>query len=208
MVRPSYDDAGRPRVARGGEPHKPNRKCPSSARSPRRIGARPRWPRCTTLNTRRWWRCWAPYDGADPRIAGTSTYPPGAKENGGIFCHANTWVIIAAVMLGQPDRAYEYYRQILPLARTDADRFRVEPYVYCQNICGPTHPQFGLGRNAWLTGTASWAYVAATQWILVPVPLKPLRITPPSRQTGPATRKPAASRRNVHITVTRGTPAA
>jgi cellobiose phosphorylase len=107
-----------------------------------------------------------PYDGGDPRVWGTSTYPPGAKENGGIFCHANAWAIVAAAMLGQGDRAYDYYRRILPLARTDSDRFLVEPYVYCQNICGPAHPQFGMGRNAWLTGTASWTFVAATQWIL------------------------------------------
>ncbi|MBO0868603.1 MAG: glycosyl transferase [Micromonosporaceae bacterium] len=107
-----------------------------------------------------------PYHGADPRVRGTSTYPPGAKENGGIFCHANTWAVVAAAMLGDGDRAYRYYRQLLPLARTDADTFRVEPYVFCQNICGPAHPQYGMGRNAWLTGTATWAYVAATQWIL------------------------------------------
>jgi N,N'-diacetylchitobiose phosphorylase len=107
-----------------------------------------------------------PYDGLDPRVQGTSTFPPGAKENGGIFCHANPWAVIAAAMLGWNDQAYTYYRQILPLARTDADRFKVEPYVYCQNICGPAHPQYGMGRNAWLTGTASWTYVAATQWLL------------------------------------------
>ena len=149
---------------------------------------------------------WPPYDGADPRIAGTSTYPPGAKENGGIFCHANTWVIIAAVMLGRADRAYEYYRQILPLARTDSDRFRVEPYVYCQNICGPTHPQFGLGRNAWLTGTASWTYVAATQWILGIRPTHAgLRVAPaiPSHWPGySATRRFRGT--TYDITVTRG----
>jgi cellobiose phosphorylase len=109
---------------------------------------------------------WPPYDGYDPRVRGTSTFPPGAKENGGIFCHANPWAIIAAARLGWYDQAYAYYRQILPLARTDADRFKVEPYVYCQNICGPAHPQYGMGRNAWLTGTASWTYVAATQWLL------------------------------------------
>lgn len=107
-----------------------------------------------------------PYNGRDSRVQGTSTFPPGAKENGGIFCHANTWAIVAAAMLGWTDRAYAYYRQILPLARTDTDRFLVEPYVYCQNICGPSHPRFGMGRNAWLTGTASWTYVAGTQWIL------------------------------------------
>ncbi len=109
---------------------------------------------------------WPPYDGADPRVQGTSTFVPGAKENGGIFCHANAWSIVAATMLGHGDDAYRYYRQILPLTRTDSDVYRAEPYVYSQNICGPAHPSFGLARNAWLTGTASWAYVAATQWIL------------------------------------------
>jgi cellobiose phosphorylase len=109
---------------------------------------------------------WPPYDGADPRVAGMSTYVPGAKENGGIFCHANTWSIVAAAMLGHGDQAYKYYRQILPLARTDSDLYKVEPYTYPQNICGPAHPSFGMARNAWLTGTASWTFVAATQWIL------------------------------------------
>ncbi len=109
---------------------------------------------------------WPPYEGGDPRVRGTSTYPPGAKENGGIFCHANTWAIIAAAKLGRGDQAYDYYRRVLPLTRSDSDRYLVEPYVYCQNVCGPTHPQFGMGRNAWLTGTAAWTYVAATQWIL------------------------------------------
>jgi cellobiose phosphorylase len=109
---------------------------------------------------------WPPYDGGDPRVNGTATYPPGAKENGGIFCHAAAWSIIAAAQLGDGDRAYEYYRQLLPLARADVVLAAVEPYVYCQNICGPAHPQYGLGRNAWLTGAAAWTYVAATQWIL------------------------------------------
>lgn len=106
------------------------------------------------------------YTHNDPRIGGTTTYPPGAKENGGIFCHANTWAIIAAARLGWNVRAYQYYRQIMPLRRTDNDLYKVEPYVYCANICGPEHPQFGYGRNSWLSGTASWTYVAATQWIL------------------------------------------
>ncbi len=106
------------------------------------------------------------YTHHDPLIGGTTTYPPGAKENGGIFCHANTWAIIAAAMLGWNDRAYQYYQQILPLLRKDSDVYKVEPYVYCANICGPEHPQFGYGRNSWLSGTASWTYVAATQWIL------------------------------------------
>jgi N,N'-diacetylchitobiose phosphorylase len=106
------------------------------------------------------------YTHGDPRVRGTATYPPGAKENGGIFCHTNPWAIIAAARLGWNELAYQYYRQLMPLARLDNDVFKVEPYVYCGNICGPEHPQFGYGRNAWLSGTASWAYVAATQWIL------------------------------------------
>jgi cellobiose phosphorylase len=107
-----------------------------------------------------------PHDRYDRRIQGTTTFPPGAKENGGIFCHAHAWAIVAAAALGWGDRAHEYYREILPLARKDADVYKAEPYVYCQNICSPLHPQYGRGRNTWLTGTASWAYVAATQWIL------------------------------------------
>jgi cellobiose phosphorylase len=74
--------------------------------------------------------------------------------------------MVAAAMLGWGDEAYRYYRQILPLARTDSDLYKVEPYVYPQNICGPAHPSFGMARNAWLTGAAAWTFVAATQWIL------------------------------------------
>jgi N,N'-diacetylchitobiose phosphorylase len=130
-----------------------------------------------------------PYEGGTERVRGTSTYPPGAKENGGIFCHANAWAVVAAAALGRGDRAYDYYRRILPLARTDSDRYLVEPYVYCQNVCGPTHPQFGLGRNAWLTGTAAWTYVAATQWILGIRPTyRGLRIAPALPEAWPGFR--------------------
>jgi cellobiose phosphorylase len=106
------------------------------------------------------------YQKPDGMARGTSTYPPGGKENAGIFCHANTWAIVAATKLGWGDRAYQYYRQFLPMARQDSDILMVEPYVYCGNLCGPEHPHFGRGRNAWLSGTASWSYIAATQWIL------------------------------------------
>ncbi|MFB6152024.1 MAG: GH36-type glycosyl hydrolase domain-containing protein [Haloarculaceae archaeon] len=106
-------------------------------------------------------------EGTVERIGGTTTFPPGAKENGGIFCHAHTWSIVAAAMMGWGEDAHTYYRQLLPLAhQDDADRRRVEPYVYNQNILGPEHPDFGVGKNSWLTGTASWAYVSGTQYIL------------------------------------------
>ncbi|MEM2088097.1 MAG: glycosyl transferase family 36 [Thermoproteota archaeon] len=100
------------------------------------------------------------------RFGGTVTYPPGLKENGGIFNHANTWAIVAAAKLGLGDLAYQFYRQILPLRRRDTDTLGTEPYVYSQNLAAPEHPEYGRARNSWLTGTASWVYVAATQWIL------------------------------------------
>ncbi len=140
-----------------------------------------------------------PYDGADARVGGTSTYPPGAKENGGIFCHAAAWAIVAAAMLGRGDAAYAHYRALLPLARVDADRLRAEPYVYCQNVCGPAHPQYGLGRNAWLTGTAAWVFVAASQWILGIRPTyRGLRIAPTIPAAWPGFRARRVFRGVVH----------
>jgi cellobiose phosphorylase len=109
---------------------------------------------------------WPSYVEGDERVRGTTTYPPGAKENGGIFCHANTWAIVAAAKLGMAKRAMQYYLHITPFTRKDVDCMKVEPYVYCGNIAGPEHKQFGYARNAWLSGTASWTYVAGTQWIL------------------------------------------
>jgi cellobiose phosphorylase len=107
------------------------------------------------------------YDGFDPELGGVSTYPPGAKENGGIFLHSNPWVMIANTKIGNGDRAFKYFNQINPAARNeDIDLFEVEPYCFPQNILGDEHPQFGLGRNSWLSGTSSWTYQASTQYIL------------------------------------------
>jgi len=107
------------------------------------------------------------FNGFDPARGGITTYPPGAKENGGIFLHANPWAIIAETLVGNGERAFEYYAQINPAAKNERiDEFECEPYVYPQNILGDEHPQFGLARNSWLSGTASWAYQAATQYIL------------------------------------------
>jgi cellobiose phosphorylase len=120
------------------------------------------------LNTRNGLKVsWPGFNGFDPAYGGVTTYPPGAKENGGIFLHTNPWAVIANVLIGNGDRAYEYYRQINPAAKNDRiDEFEVEPYVYPQNILSDEHPQFGLGRNSWLSGTASWMYQAGTQYIL------------------------------------------
>ncbi|MBI5029911.1 MAG: glycosyl transferase [Chloroflexi bacterium] len=120
------------------------------------------------LNTRHGIKLSTPgFDGFDPRHGGITTYPPGAKENGGIFLHTNPWIIIAETLVGNGDRAFEYYNQINPVAKNDRiDEFECEPYVYPQNILGDEHPQFGLARNSWLSGTAAWMYVAGTQYIL------------------------------------------
>jgi len=104
-------------------------------------------------------------------------FPPGHKENGGIFCHATAWAVVAEAMLGHGERAYEYYRAYLPARHNDdADRRQTEPYVYSQFTHGPSSPRFGQSRNPWLTGAASWTYVAVTQRILgvrpVPTGLK------------------------------------
>lgn len=120
------------------------------------------------LNTPHGLKLSAPgYDGYDPHTGGVTTYPPGAKENGGIFLHANPWAVIAETIVGNGARAFQYYNQINPAAKNEhIDRFECEPYCYPQNILGDEHPLFGLARNSWLSGTASWAYQAGTQYIL------------------------------------------
>ncbi len=96
-------------------------------------------------------------------------YNKGCGENGSVFCHANTWAIIAECMLGRPENAYKYYHQLLPMiaqAKAGEWRYKAEPYVYASNIFGPESDKFGLANVSWLTGTASWMYIAATQYIL------------------------------------------
>jgi cellobiose phosphorylase len=96
-----------------------------------------------------------------------SSYPPGYKENAGIFCHNNPWVMIAETRLGNGDRAHDYYSRINPSAREPiSELHRCEPYVYAQMIAGPDAPTHGEAKNSWLTGTAAWNYYAITQWIL------------------------------------------
>lgn len=104
----------------------------------------------------------------DEEIGAITSFPAGLKENGAIFCHANTWAVIAEAMLGNGDRAFEYYLSYLPARHNDmADKYTMEPYVYCQFITGKEHPyHFGRARNSWLTGTAAWSFVAISQYIL------------------------------------------
>ncbi len=109
-----------------------------------------------------------------------SSYPPGYKENGAVFCHTNPWVMIAETVLGNGDRAHDYYLRINPSAREAiSEVHRCEPYVYAQMIAGRDAPTFGEAKNSWLTGTAAWNYVAVTQYILGIRPtLSGLRIAP------------------------------
>jgi cellobiose phosphorylase len=96
-----------------------------------------------------------------------SSYPPGYKENAGVFCHTNPWIMIAEAIVGHGCQAYDYYIRINPSAREAiSDVHRCEPYVYAQMIAGRDAPTHGEAKNSWLTGTAAWNYVAITQWIL------------------------------------------
>lgn len=96
-----------------------------------------------------------------------SSYPPGYKENAGIFCHNNPWIMIAECVIGRGDRAFDYYKRINPSAREEiSEVHRCEPYVYAQMIAGKDAPTHGEAKNSWLTGTAAWNYVAITQHIL------------------------------------------
>ena len=117
-----------------------------------------------------------------------SSYPPGYKENAGIFCHNNPWVIIAEAMAGNGDGAHDYYSRINPSAREAiSDVHRCEPYVYAQMIAGRDAPTHGEAKNSWLTGTAAWNYYAIVQFILGIRPAYDgLQIAPaiPERWTG------------------------
>jgi cellobiose phosphorylase len=96
-----------------------------------------------------------------------SSYPPGYKENAGIFCHTNPWIVIAETRAGRGARAHDYYLRTNPSAREElSDLHRCEPYVYAQMIAGRDAPTHGEAKNSWLTGAAAWNYVAITQWIL------------------------------------------
>ncbi len=96
-----------------------------------------------------------------------TSYPPGYKENAGIFCHNNPWIMIAETIVGRGDRAFEYYRKIAPAYLEEISEIhRTEPYCYSQMVAGKDAVRHGEAKNSWLTGTASWNYVAITQHIL------------------------------------------
>ncbi len=108
-----------------------------------------------------------PYTSYHPELGEISTYPPGYKENAGIFCHNNPWIAIAEARQGNGERAFEVYSRIAPAFREHiAEIHRVEPYIYAQMIAGKDARRHGEAKNSWLTGTAAWNYHAVTEWIL------------------------------------------
>ncbi|MBU0676614.1 MAG: glycosyl transferase, partial [Verrucomicrobia bacterium] len=108
-----------------------------------------------------------PYTKYDERLGEITSYPPGYKENGGIFCHNNPWIIIAEALSGRPEKAWQYYRQICPAYIEEiSDVHRTEPYVYSQMIAGKAAPRHGEAKNSWLTGTAAWNSAAVTHYLL------------------------------------------
>ena len=96
-----------------------------------------------------------------------SSYPPGYKENAGIFCHNNPWVSIAETVIGRGDRAFEIYQKTCPAYVEEfSEIHRTEPYVYSQMVAGADAKFHGEAKNSWLTGTAAWTFVNVSQHIL------------------------------------------
>jgi cellobiose phosphorylase len=152
-----------------------------------RIGAEKGWPRmaldavATRLATKHGIILQQPaYATYHLHLGEISSYPPGYKENAGIFCHTNPWIMIAEALEGRGTAALDYYLRICPSAREHlSDLHRCEPYVYAQMIAGRDAPTYGEAKNAWLTGTAAWNLVAITQYIMgVRAEYDGLRIAP------------------------------
>ena len=120
------------------------------------------------------------FSGYDKYLGEISSYPPGYKENAGIFCHNNPWIMVAEAMLGRGNKAYEYFANISPAYLQDAQqKHKTEPYVYSQMIAGNDATTPGQAKNSWLTGTAAWCFYAASQYILgIKADYAGLRIAP------------------------------
>jgi cellobiose phosphorylase len=105
-----------------------------------------------------------PYTKYHTNLGEVSSYPPGYKENGGVFCHNNPWIHLALMKLGMADRALDYYLSICPAAKEDQiETYRGEPYVYSQMIAGKAAATPGEAKNSWLTGTAAWTFLTVSQ---------------------------------------------
>jgi N,N'-diacetylchitobiose phosphorylase len=108
-----------------------------------------------------------PVEKTDPKVIKSRLFNKGMKENASIFQHTQSWVVIAETLIGNGNRAYEYFRKFMPSAyNTKAEVRQTEPYVYAQFTNSVYSPRYGASRLPWLSGTASWAYYTAAQYIL------------------------------------------
>lgn len=124
--------------------------------------------------------CWPSYTEVEDNIGLISRCVPGKKENGAIFNHASSWFVLASIMNGDAETAYETYSNMLPLnSASDIDRYEVEPYVFAEYVTSPDHPTEGQASHSWLTGTAVWMYRIGLDNILgFQTTLKGIRISP------------------------------
>ena len=133
-----------------------------------------------------------------------SSYPPGYKENAGIFCHNNPWIAVAETVLGHGNRAFSVFRKTCPVYLEEISEIhRTEPYAYCQMVAGKDAPTHGEGKNSWLTGTAAWTFTCMSQDILGIKPtLDGLKVDPciPDTMKGfQCTRKYRGSTYHIHV---------
>ncbi len=106
------------------------------------------------------------YTKFDPTVGRITMFSPGTKENAAVFCHAVAFKIVADCKVGRGDKAYDSFTKILP-NKKDPEVYKTEPYAFAEYLVGPDHPYlYGEGAFTWITGTASWMFIAATEWIL------------------------------------------
>lgn len=111
--------------------------------------------------------CAPPFARTPVKVMRAVLFNPGNKENGGIFSHTQSWAVLAEILAGDGDRAYEYYRAFMPSAQNDRIELReIEPFAHCQSTHSKFSQKFGVSRVPWLSGTASWAHYTATHHIL------------------------------------------
>ena len=128
-----------------------------------------------------------PFTDTPPTVMGGVIFNHGVKENGGIFCHTQSWAVIAECILGNGNQAFDYYRAFMPSAyNTRAEVREIEPYVHCQTTYATCNRNAGKSATPWLSGTASWSHHTAIQWILGVRPeIDGLRIDPCIPNTWP-----------------------
>jgi len=124
--------------------------------------------------------CYPPYTETDYNVVRAALFNTGMKENGGVFMHTQGWAVMAEAICGNGNNAYDYFKRYMPAAyNSEAEVRQIEPYVYCQSAHSKSSPRYGNARVPWLSGSATWSFIAATQYILGLQPVfEGLRIDP------------------------------